>query len=274
MITRFAPTPSGYLHLGNAANAILVSWLAQQHGGTLILRIDDMDATRVRREYVEDVFTLLTWLHVPWQSGPEDVDDFDAGFSMRRRTEYYRAELRAAQARGLEVYACTCSRSQLTSPATGGCPGGCRTAALPYEVGRTALRAHVPRGTLISVDGAVIPVDEVIGDAVLWRRDDLPAYHLASVVEDRDAAVTHVVRGRDLVESTALQLFLAPYLGAEGFVETAFVHHGLVTGNDGAKLSKSQLSTGGRLPRTEQQRDEVLRTAAALGVPHGIASAT
>ena len=128
MITRFAPTPSGYLHLGNAVNAQLVAWLALSADGEIRLRIDDMDAPRSRGEYVEDIFNTLAWLEIDWKGGPTDSEDFLQRHSMRGRTEHYRAELEQARGRGLEVYACTCSRSQLRGPPVGGCPGGCREA--------------------------------------------------------------------------------------------------------------------------------------------------
>jgi glutamyl/glutaminyl-tRNA synthetase len=90
-------------------------------------------------------------------------------------------------------------------------------------------------------------------DPVLWRRDDLPAYHLVSVIEDRELGTRLVVRGDDLRETTRVQRALAPYLGAQGFVGATFVHHRLITGADGAKLSKSTL-LGGPLDRTPQVR--------------------
>lgn len=263
MITRFAPTPSGFLHIGNAVNALLVSWFARTHGGTLALRIDDMDVARYRPEYLRDMFDLLQWLGVEWQLGPTDESSFESRHSLRGRTAYYRAELAAAGDRGLELYACRCSRSQLAGPPTGGCPGGCRNAAHDHVVGETAIRARIPAD-----------VCPEVGDVVLWRRDDLPAYHLASIIEDRDLGVTHVVRGEDLRASTTIQVYLAPFLDAASFAGAVFVHHGLLTDASGAKLSKSTLSAAtpqsGPLPRTRETRDAVIRAAAELGAPVGI----
>ena len=158
MITRFAPTPSGYLHLGNAVNAQLIAWLAAAEDGTIALRIDDMDAPRYRSEYVRDIFETLDWLGIAWQLGPTDESDFEAHHSLRRRTERYRAELTAARERGLGLYACRCSRSQLSGPPSGGCPGGCREADHSHVVGETSIRAIVPAD-----------VCPEIGDVVLWR---------------------------------------------------------------------------------------------------------
>jgi glutamyl/glutaminyl-tRNA synthetase len=271
VITRLAPTPSGFLHLGNAVNFQLVAWLASAHDGAVALRVDDMDATRARAEYVDDVFELLAWMGIAWDSGPRDRTDFDARWTLAHRRDLYRDRLAHTSDSGLELYACACSRSVMTGPAIAGCPGGCRSRALELRPGQTALRAHVPTGTTIDVAGRAVRLDEAVGDFVVWRRDDLPAYHLACVVEDAELAVTHVVRGTDLVESTAAQLFLAPHVGAGSLQSTHYLHHGLVTGPDGSKLSKSQLRTGTPLPRTDDQRALIRETAARLGEPLGIA---
>ncbi|MHB1211957.1 MAG: glutamate--tRNA ligase family protein, partial [Candidatus Nanopelagicales bacterium] len=96
MRTRFAPTPSGYLHEGNAVNAVLTSWLAQQVGADIALRIDDVDATRFRREFIDDILAVLAWLDVPWSLGPRTAAEFDDHHSQRARTARYREELDAA----------------------------------------------------------------------------------------------------------------------------------------------------------------------------------
>ena len=269
MITRFAPTPSGYLHVGNAANALLVTWLAAPADGTVALRIDDMDATRARPEFVNDIFDTLAWLDIPWTIGPRDATDFVAHFSMASSVEYYRRELYAALARGLDAYACSCSRAQLSAAPTGGCPSGCRTRDLPLEPGKTALRLHVPVGTAVPVGDHVVHVDEVMGDFVLWRRDDLPSYHLASVIGDRDLGTTHLVRGADLLESTAAQHLLASHLEAPSMLDATYLFHDLITDADGAKLSKSTVTTG-PLTRDDTTREAVIETARQLGSTIGI----
>lgn len=269
MITRFAPTPSGFLHEGNAANALLVSWLAARGCGRIALRIDDLDAARLRPAYVDDIFETLDWLGVSWQIGPRGPADL-GGHARQERIAHYRAVLSAAMDRGLEVYACGCSRRLMSGPAAGGCPGDCRTRTLAHEPGVTTLRAHIPTGTVIEVGGQPIDVAATAGDVVLWRRDDLPAYHLASIVDDRDLGITHIVRGLDLLESTALQCHLAPLLDAPGVAQAVYVHHPLLTGADGAKLSKSQVERGAPLPRTNAERDRIRRIARELGAPVGI----
>jgi glutamyl/glutaminyl-tRNA synthetase len=268
--TRLAPTPSGYLHLGNAVNFQLVSWLAEQEGAEVVLRIDDVDATRHRPEYVDDIFDVLEWMGISWDRGPRSREEFDAHFSLGRRTAHYRAALDRAQAGGLEAYACSCSRSAQRGVPTGGCAARCRDSQLTFEPGATSLRVHVPRGTVVSVEGRPVHVDREIGDFVVWRRDDMPAYHLASVVEDQENGITHVVRGHDLRPSTAAQLFLARPLEATAFASAVFLHHPLVADEQGRKLSKSQLTTGSPLECTAATRRRIHDLAAELAEPLGI----
>ena len=241
-LTRLAPTPSGFLHAGNIMNFELTAELARAESLQLALRIDDSDAGRYRREYVDDIFDTLQRLGIEWQVGPQDPADFEAHWSQQLRTEYYRAEV--ARAQGLDTYACTCSRSVVTSTPTGGCPGGCRRADLPLSPGISALRLHVPIGTCVEVSGHVIDLAEAMGDFVVWRRDDLPSYQIVSVIEDRDLGTTHIVRGEDLLASSAAQIHIAQALRADNVARATFIHHPLVRDADGHKLSKSQ--RGGR----------------------------
>lgn len=241
-LLRIAPTPSGFIHEGNRLNFRATADLAASLGATLALRIDDADATRYRREYAEDIFVTLREMAISWTVGPRDVDDFEQHWTQRTKTEYYRDALRQAIASGLPVYACACSRAQQSGPASEGCAGGCRSRSLELEPGRTALRVVVDAGTQVRIGEEVVPLEEAMGDFVVWRRDDLPAYQLVSVVEDRDLGVTHIVRGRDLLSSSAAQVHLARWTGALNVAEAVYVHHELVTDSAGAKLSKSTLA--------------------------------
>ncbi len=270
MITRLAPTPSGFLHEGNAANLLLVSWLAAAAQGQVALRIDDMDASRYRPAYVDDVFSVLEWLDIPWHIGPTDPRDFEQRHSQRLRTEQYRSELgRLTSSEHLEVYACRCSRKQLRDVGSMSCVGDCRHQGRELVPGESALRVHVPRGTTVTVDGRSVDLAAEAGDFVVWRRDDVPAYHLVSVVEDRELNVSHVVRGSDLVASTAAQLFLAPHLDAVALTRATFVHHALALDDQGLKLSKSQLAAG-PMERSVVHRRRVYDLARKLGEPVGI----
>ncbi len=239
LVTRIAPTPSGYLHPGNAVNFLLTAWLARQHAGRLLLRIDDMDAARVRQEYLADVFAVLEWLGIGVDEGPGDVAQFRREYSLLHRRHAYWEAIADLRSAGVDIYACRCSRRDLAGHAAGYYPGTCHGADVQWRAGETSLRVSLPRPCRVAVDGRLVDVAGVMGDFVVWRRDDVPAYQLASVVEDRDLRVNAVVRGADLVPSTAAQLVLAPWLGADAFAGADFRHHGLVQGADGAKLSKS-----------------------------------
>lgn len=263
MHTRLAPTPSGYLHAGNAVNLLITTALARSTAATVQLRIDDMDVERYRPEYVDDIFSVLAWLGISWDVGPRDRAEFESGFRLADRTSQYRERLESLTGSGLQTYACGCSRSQAHAAGTRGCVGDCRDAALLLEPGRTALRAHIPVGTVVHVGDQSVDLHAEFGDPVLWRRDDLPAYHLASLDEDLRAGVTDIVRGIDLLPSTALQGWLASHSPDAGLSEVNVWHHPLLTGPDGIKLSKSQLGAD-PLPRTGSERDRLRGLAAVL----------
>lgn len=236
--SRIAPTPSGYLHLGNAVN-FLITWLMVRHGGgTLKLRIDDGDLGRCRPAFIDDIFVQLDWLGITWDEGPSGPDDFLARFSQRLRQERYRDLLQALRDRA-RLFPCSCSRKEIEASSKGGLyPGTCR--ALPLVgIGTRAVRVHVPEATLVEVDGVEVALGREMGDFVLWRRDGLASYQLASLADDLDDGINLIVRGSDLLASSAAQLFLARQLGAAGFLAATFHHHPLITCRQGKKLSKS-----------------------------------
>jgi len=236
-VSRIAPTPSGYLHIGNAAN-FLMTWLAVRlQNGRLLLRIDDLDKARCRESYVDDVFASLEWLGIDIDEGPSGTGDFFARHSQTLRYDAYRDALERMRRNGAPLFACGCSRKTLAGAER--YPGTCRDAALELIPSQTALRIAVPDNTAVAVGGGNVRLDRVLGDFVLWRKDDIPAYQLVSAVEDERAGVNLLVRGSDLYESSAAQLYLAPYLGAARFSDAAFIHHGLVLRPDGSKFSKS-----------------------------------
>jgi glutamyl/glutaminyl-tRNA synthetase len=127
----------------------------------------------------------------------------------------------------MDAFACRCTRTEIATSGGHSCVAACRELELDLVPGESALRTSTPHG-----------------DVVLWRRDDLPAYHLASIIEDRDLGTTHVVRGEDLRESTDIQRHLAPHFGADAFAHGTFIHHPLITDGEGHKLSKSNLAAG------------------------------
>lgn len=269
LVTRIAPTPSGYLHEGNAVNFLLTAWLARSARGRLVLRIDDMDSGRKRPEYVADIFALLDWLDIQPDAGPGSVAEFEREYSMSLRTEEFRARLAAIGRNGGRTYACRCSRRELAGHSI--YPGTCRSAGLELRAGETALRLQVPAGASARVAGSAVDVAGVMGDFVVWRRDDLPSYHLASVIEDDRLGVTHVVRGVDLRESTAAQRVLAPLVGSAGFAGADVRHHRLLLAPDGSKLAKSAGIRGSSMVGQPGLRDRIVEHARRLAPEVGIA---
>jgi len=234
--SRIAPTPSGLLHLGNAVNFILTWLMVRMQGGVLRLRIDDADCFRSRPEYFEDIFRQLDWLGITWDEGPTGPDDFQLRFSQQLRLERYREFLAQLTP---HLYLCGCSRREIRELAENGVyPGFCRERNVEDDA-ETAIRVLVPEGSVFLVEGKEVPLCKTMGDFVLWRKENLPAYQLVSLVDDIDDRINLIVRGHDLLVSTAAQLFLAGLHGDNLFAETVFVHHPLVQGEDGKKLSKS-----------------------------------
>ena len=235
---RIAPTPSGLLHLGNGVNFVLTAAAARQLGGSLALRVDDLDARRTRPAYLADIGDTLRWLL------PVVADDLlaGAGYQSQRRERYEEVlgDLRSADL----VYGCRCTRRELAAARAAGSPSGqdvndypgtCRSRGLGLDASGTAWRTRD-------------------GDIVVRQRDGSPSYQLASLVDDVDAGITHLVRGADLADSTRMQAVLAqalaplrPAFGA--FAKTRCLHHGLVRDATGAKLSKSAGATSLRAMR-------------------------
>lgn len=270
--SRIAPTPSGFLHIGNAVN-FLRTWLAVRSvHGTLKLRIDDADSARTRPAYIEDIFRQLDWLGITWDEGPSGPDDFRENYSQLLRVERYREVLGKLRLCA-HLFYCTCSRRQIQKRSPGGLyPGTCRSRTRP-TADENAVRMHVTESTEVVVSGSRVPLGRVMGDFVVWRRDDLPAYQLASLVDDLDDRINFIVRGEDLTPSTAAQLFLAQKLQARGFLSAAVLHHELIVDQDGRKLSKSDCALSLKAMREGGASSAVVYQAAArqLGVdPTGI----
>ena len=244
--TRYAPTPSGYLHIGNAAHLMIVAAIAQREGAQIHLRIDDADHDRFRREYLEDIFQVLQWRDLPWDSGPRSCDE-SAHWAQETRMPHYRRALESLVATG-HAYACVCSRAQWHAYTGDGCPGECRSARLSHAPGRTTWRLHL--------SGHV--------DPVIWRRDDIPAYHLASVVDDDLLSIDLVIRGQDLRQSTEIQREISLLLPDSKFHSGQVLHHRLALDDAGAKLSKSAGSQAQPLPRTDETRRRVAQLATEL----------
>lgn len=241
IVSRLAPTPSGYLHLGNAYN-FLLNWLwARAVGGKVLLRIDDLDATRVRDEYLDDVFLTLDWLGLDWDIGPAGVDDFKKNWSQTLRVDDYRNTLKRLIEKN-KLFACACTRKLLEG--TSMYPRTCNHKNIPLDTPDVAWRLHIDESaTSVFRDRLLGPVSFATGKqagcAVMRRRDGIPAYHVASLTDDIRFGITRIARGMDLLPSTALQLYLAQCLDEPAFPRIQFLHHPLVSDAQGHKLSKS-----------------------------------
>jgi glutamyl-tRNA synthetase len=265
VVSRLAPTPSGYLHLGNAVNFVLTWLLTRQAGGTLHLRIDDLDRARLRPAYLDNIFRVIDWLGLEYDHGPSGPDDFLRHHSqLLHLPEYNRVLRRLTMQPGL-VHA-----SQRTR--TGG-----PEAFVTLETPGAAWRAHVPNGTEIRFEDAWqgethVPLGALMPDFVIRKKDGVAAYQVASVVDDLRLGTTLIVRGLDLQPSTAAQLWLAGQLSetaAFNMSRIQFCHHSLLTNEAGQKLSKSaQLPVdAGVLAQREGQRAVFGAVAALLKLP-------
>lgn len=251
LLTRIAPTPSGYLHAGNGFSFLLTQWLAARLGAGLLLRIDDLDSGRNRPEYVADVFDTLSWLGIQQSHGPANPDDFALNWSQTGRVALYNNYLQELSAAGF-TYVCTCSRSMPANQCR------CSTTMLPADTPESCVKLKLRPDTRIMVGAQLLDLHKEMGDFVLQNRHGKPAYQLASLADDVHFGVTHVVRGMDLLMSTAAQLYLAKLLGLEAFGKVSFYHHPLLTAENGLKLSKSAGASSLKAMREEGKSPEFL----------------
>lgn len=241
--TRIAPTPSGFLHLGNALSFAITWALARKQQGIVALRIDDLDNARFRPEYLHDIFDTLHFMGLDYDEGPRNPKDFQENYSQLLRLPAYQEQLDKLVQQGM-VYACPCSRSQINALSPQGLyPLTCRHAQLPLNTPNAAWRVRIPEGTVIRFEDQLLgtctlPLALDMPDFVVRRKDAIPAYQIASIADDLAMGVNLIVRGEDLLLSTAAQLYLAQHTGATAFTEAAFVHHPLISA-EGGKLSKS-----------------------------------
>ncbi len=261
MITRIAPTPSGYLHQGNAFNFLLNWLMARAQGGKVLLRVDDLDAPRAKPEYVADVFETLEWLSLEWDLGPTNPVDLAETWSQNHRLPLYHVLLERLRTEG-HLFACECSRKTLAE--LGGVYSGtCRHKNIPFDQPDVAWRVTVDANeTIHFMDGwqgeITMALGQEVGSFVVRRRDGIPAYQIASLVDDVQFGITHIARGIDLLSSTASQLYLARLLGLDAFTQSQFYHHPLLLDAEGQKLSKSAGSMSLRHLRENDEAAVVL----------------
>ncbi len=241
MLSRIAPTPSGFLHLGNAANFLLTAAMVKAQAGQLLLRIDDLDQQRLRPDYVENIFASLDYLNIHIDFGPRSPQALQRSWSQQHRLPLYHLALdKLLQTK--QVYACDCSRKRLQSLPGGLYDGHCRDRNLPLRRSGIAWRIRVDEQVVAITDGfqetiALVNLAIQMGDFVIRKKDGLPAYQLSSVVDDLYFGVTHIVRGMDLLPSSAAQSYLLVWLGEKQ--PWTYYHHPLLLTPEGEKLSKS-----------------------------------
>lgn len=239
-VTRFAPSPTGRLHLGHAWSAILSHDFARSRGGQFIVRIEDIDGTRSRPEHVATILEDLEWLGLEW--------DGEIMFQSRR-LDHYAAALDRLRAMGL-LYRCFCTRAEIAAASLAAphgaepvYPGTCRGIDAAGRIDEPhcwridMAKAAALAGPLVWTDhGVEVAADPLAaGDVVLARKDAPASYHLAVTIDDAAQGVTDVVRGRDLFAATHVHRLLQALLGLP---VPAYHHHDLLVGADGERLAK------------------------------------
>lgn len=245
MITRFAPSPTGPLHLGHAYSALLAHTAARAAGGTFHLRLDDLDQSRARDHWAQQIEVDLHWLGVTWD-GPV--------WKQSDRVSRYRDGLQTLWDMGL-LYPCSCTRADIKSAANAPQEGAPLIG--PDGIVYPGTCRHDPSGPLprtkalrLNMKKALLTIDKIefsegtktsetmisgIGDVVLARRDMGAAYHLAIVLDDADQGITHVIRGEDLREATFIHVLLQRLLGLP---TPRYHHHPLIRDGAGKRLAK------------------------------------
>ncbi|HVC31229.1 MAG TPA: glutamate--tRNA ligase [Steroidobacteraceae bacterium] len=270
-VTRFAPSPTGELHLGNARTALFNFLLARRAGGRFLLRIEDTDAQRSQESHLAGLLEDLRWLGLHWDAGPDREDERGPYRQSKRGAQY--ARLLEALERQQAVYPCFCTaleleaarRAQLGSGRPPRYAGTCRGLSEEARRGRRAqglpatIRFRVPLGRRIEfvdlVHGAQSFLSDDIGDFVLRRADGTAAFFFSNAVDDASMGVTHVLRGEDHLANTPRQLLI---LEALGLPAPRYGHVSLILGPDGAPLSKRHGATSVREYRERGYRPEAL----------------
>jgi glutamyl/glutaminyl-tRNA synthetase len=268
---RLAPSPTGLLHVGHARTFWIAAQRAAEKRGVLVFRNEDLDPQRCRAEFTQAMFEDLRWLGIGWQEGPDCGGAFGP-YAQSERLEFYLAAWQALREQG-KIYACKCSRRDLASAASAPndvddepvYPGTCRELNLGTGCECPAgmnWRFRVRDGESVAfVDHNLGPQRFVagtdFGDFLVWRRDDVPSYQLAVVVDDAAMQITEVVRGADLLKSTARQILLCRALGYD---IPAHYHCELVRDDDGVRLAKRHDALSIRALRESGWTPEAVRS--------------
>jgi glutamyl-tRNA synthetase len=279
--TRFAPSPTGSLHIGNVRSGLFAYLYARHNHGQFILRIDDTDRERSTKESLDEILTDIRWLGLEWDEGPPDARYFESN-----RTERYRDAARQLL-REHKAYPCYCTPAEIDAKRKAAekehrkpvYDRKCRTLTFSPEIelpDRAAGRNYTIRfatplmGETILDDlvrGRTVFENTELDDLIIFRSDGAPTYNFATVIDEADFNITHVVRGDDHVPNTPRQIQIALALG---FKPPAFAHLPMVTGPDGAPLSKRHAATSVRAYREAGYFPEALvNYLARLGWSHG-----
>ena len=262
MITRFAPSPTGPLHLGHAYSALLAHDMARAVGGTFLLRIEDIDTTRSRPEWEQGIFDDLAWLGITWDAPPMRQSDRIADYQNALRQLWHDHSI---------LYPCTCSRKDilgaLNAPQEGAelpfgpdgliYPGTCRERHVRPDrfPADQAIRLDICSALSLIADQTIAftetgapengksepityapqDIEQGVGDIVLSRKDFPGSYHLSVVLDDAATGITHVVRGEDLFDATKIHVVLQRLLGLE---TPTYHHHKLIRDENGKRLAK------------------------------------
>lgn len=250
--TRIAPTPSGYLHLGNAFSFALTASLANITGAKILLRIDDMDQQRANQDYVNDIFNTLEFLGIGYAAGPQNAQELENEWSQLHRLAIYNKALDQLRSQNA-VFACLCTRSQLQI--TGyqcDCISKNYNTATPNAAWRLKTRPNLSL-TIKTYDQGfhTTVLSQEMQNFIVRKKDGMPAYQLASLMDDVHFETDLIVRGADLWPSTIAQHYLATVLGLKSFSDVAFHHHELLMGSENTKLSKSAGATSIQLLRQQ-----------------------
>jgi len=254
-LTRFAPTPSGFLHLGNLYSFLVTKVLAEKHDAKILLRIDELDQERYREEYVQDIFDTLDFMELSYNLGPKNLKEFENEWSQVHRMEQYQPALEELREKKL-VFACDCSRKKIQEmDSSGYYLGHCQDRRIPLDRKEVAWRFNALETDFVKLKSypnqlntsLVLPTD--IAFSILRKKDLQPAYQLTSLMDDLLFGVDLIIRGQDLYSSSLAQLALAEKLSKSEFQNITFFHHPILKGAKNKKLSKLDGATSIRTIR-------------------------
>ncbi|PRY90659.1 glutamyl-tRNA synthetase [Mongoliibacter ruber] len=269
-ISRYAPTPSGYLHFGNIYSFILTYHIAKKENAKTLLRIDDLDKERTKNNFLHDIFNTLDFLEIPYDLGPKNFSDFKSNYSQLSRMSLYKEALENLKTKKL-IFACDCSRKKiLKSNPKGFYNGFCRNKKLDFNKSDAAWRVATPKDIEVNLNdysGVTVSgkLPSLLSDFIVRKKDGFPSYQLASLVDDLHFGVDLIVRGKDLYGSSLAQVYLADIMGKNDFPKSTFYHHQIIKNENKEKLSKSAGSTSVFYLRNQgKKKSEVYQALAEL----------